>query len=163
MRSLALYVTAMLLVAATLVACSGDSEVTPTEETPPAEETAMPEAYPVEEPTAMATAYPAQIVPTIPQSDAGYPIPEPLPTKDPYPGGLAVILHPVGQQCEVPTFPELADATAALEDAGITVMAAEKIALDVCAACSCPTSEHYRVQISPDDLLKAIELGWTRG
>jgi hypothetical protein len=162
-KRLALYVAAMLLVAALLTACNGDSEAEPTEEIPPVEETPTEEAPPVEAPTAEPTAYPAQEVPTIPQSDAGYPLPEPLPTEDPYPGGLAVILHPVGQQCEEPTFPELADATAALEDAGITVMAAEEIALNVCDACSCPTSEHYRVQISPDDLLKATELGWTRG
>jgi hypothetical protein len=161
-KRLTLYVAVMLLAAALLTACNGDSEAEPTEEIPPAEDTATPEATPVDVPTAEPTAYPAQEVPTIPQSDAAYPSPEFVPTENPYPGGLVVILHPVGRQCEEPIFPELTDATAALEDSGVTVMAAEEVALNVCASCSCPTSEYYRVQISPDDLLKATELGWTR-
>ena len=163
MRRSAVYITAMLLVTAFLVGCNGASEAEPTEEISPARETATPEALPVDTATTSPTAYPVQEIPTIPRSDTAYPIPEPLPTENPYPGGLAVILHPVGRQCEEPIFPELADATAALEDAGIAVMAAEQIALNVCNSCSCPTSEHYRVQISPDDLQKATELGWTRG
>lgn len=158
-----MFFTAVSLATVVLVACSGDSEVGPTEEIPPAEETATPEPMPVDSPTVEPAAYPAQGVPTVQQSDAAYPSFEPVPPEDPYPGGLAVILHPVGLQCEEPIFPELADATAALEDAGITVMAAEEIVLNVCESCSCPTSEHYRIQISPDDLLKATELGWTRG
>ena len=94
----------------------------------------------------------------------GYPaLPEPEPTRDPYPGGLAVIQHPAGLQCEEPLYPDLESATAALEGAGIAVQESEEIDLIVCEACGCPTSLHYRVLIDPADLDTALSLKWQRG
>ncbi len=148
-------------------ACSGGNDIDATTEptigipTQPAVSTL--EAPPVETPTAEPTAYPALPTPTPPGIDGAYPIFTPEPTPNPYPGGLAVILHPAGVQCEEPALPDLSAAIGSLEEAGIAVMAAEEVALNVCEACSCPTSKHYRVQISPDDLEKAYALGWYRG
>ena len=166
MKKLTRFVTLTLLLAALVAACSGGSDaeptVQPTEDSPAETPTSTIEAPPVEAPTAVSTAYPAQPTPTPPGIDSGYPAFTPQPTIDPYPGGLVTIMHPMGIQCEEPVFPDISAAVGALEEAGIVVLSAEEIALNVCESCSCATSEHFQVQINVDDLVKAIELGWSR-
>lgn len=99
-----------------------------------------------------------------PGDGAGYPGPTiPAPTLDPYPGGVVWIVQPVGQQCEDGRkFADLDSAVASLEENGIVVGEAEEIERLVCQACNCPTSEHYRLQIDPADLDRALRLGWFR-
>jgi hypothetical protein len=91
-------------------------------------------------------------------------------TTSPYPGypgadGETIwIVRPLGQQCVDPTtyvYPDLATAAAALTSAGVTVLASEELALMVCEACDCPTSEHFRVLINTSDYGLAESLGWT--
>jgi hypothetical protein len=158
-------VTLALIVAALAAACSGGSDAEPTNEptveSPTRAPTSTSEAPP-ELPTTEATAYPAPPTPTPPGSDAPYPGFTPQPTIDPYPGGLVTILHPMGIQCEEPILQDLSAAIGALEEAGISVVAAEEVALNVCEACSCPTSVHFQVQINVEDMDKAFELGWSR-
>ena len=113
-------------------------------------------------PTFQPTSYPAPPTPTPPGTDSGYPVFTPVPTNDPYPGGLAVIVHPMGLQCEDVIYADLSAAISSLEEAGIAVVAAEEIGLEVCEACGCATSEHFRVQINPEDLARSLELGWQR-
>ena len=166
MRKRDFYVGVLLLLAVLMAACSGGSDddptLEPTEENPPETATPTEEAPPVEPPTVEPTSYPAPPTPTPPGIDAGYPAFTPEPTIDPYPGGLVKVMHPMGQQCEEATLPDLSAAIGSLEEAGIAVVAAEEIALNVCEACSCPTSEHFRVQINVEDLDRALELGWQR-
>jgi hypothetical protein len=165
-KKLTRFVVLALLLAALVAACSGGSDaeptIQPTKDSPTEAPTSTVEAPPVEAPTAEPTAYPDPPTPTPPGIDAGYPAFIPQPTIDPYPGGLVTILHPMGIQCEEPEFPDLSAAVGALEEAGIVVLAAEEIALNVCESCNCATSEHFQVQINVDDMDKAIELGWTR-
>jgi hypothetical protein len=166
-KKLVWIVALALLLSALIAACSGGSDAEPTtrptEENPTEAPTSTVEAPTVEAPTVEApTAYPAPPTPTPPGIDSGYPAFVPQPTINPYPGGLVTILHPMGIQCEEPEFPDISAAIGALEEAGIVVLAAEEIALNVCESCSCATSEHFRVQINVDDLDKAIELGWSR-
>ena len=99
-----------------------------------------------------------------PDDSSGYPaLPAPLPTADPYPGGVVWIIRPVGRQCEEGReFEDLATAVASLEENGISVLEAEETELLVCQSCDCPTSLHYRVQIDPADLVQATRLGWLR-
>jgi hypothetical protein len=68
----------------------------------------------------------------------------------------------MGLQCEEAIFPDLSAAISSLEEAGIAVVAAEEIGLEVCEACGCATSEHFRVQINVEDLDRALEMGWQR-
>lgn len=99
-----------------------------------------------------------------PAEQEGYPVPsESESPLDPYPGGVAIIEHPAGSQCEDPLYPDLESAIGALEEAGITIQDAEEVELLVCEACGCPTSLHYRIQINPSDLNAALSLGWQRG
>ena len=100
---------------------------------------------------------------TVQSMDEAYPVATPPPTLNPYPGGFAVILLAAGAQCEEVAVPNLSAAIGMLEEAGIVVLAAEEIAMNVCQACGCPTSVHYRAQIHPEDLETAYELGWYRG
>jgi hypothetical protein len=149
-----------------LAACNGGAEEEPgsepTEENQPgATSTAM--AAPAEETTTPElTAYPAFPTPTPPGAEGGYPASTPLPTYDPYPGGLVTLIHPMGLQCEDVIFPDLSAAVGTLEEAGIVVVAAEEIGLEVCEACGCATSEHFQVQIGVADLDRALEMGWQR-
>lgn len=166
MRKLVLFTTAIVVLLLTAACGAGndvDSTAEPTEDNSTQPATPTLEAPPVETPTDEPAAYPVVPTPTAPGMDGAYPIFTPEPTRDPYPGGLVVILHPAGVQCEEPALPDLSAAIGSLEEAGITVLAAEEVTLNVCEACTCPTSEHYRIQISPKDLDKAYELGWYRG
>jgi hypothetical protein len=99
-----------------------------------------------------------------PGDQPGYPAPPvPAPTLDPYPSGVVWIIRPVGEQCEDGrSFADLATAVSSLEENGIVVGEAEEVELFVCQACGCPTSEHYRLQIEPADLDRALTLGWFR-
>jgi hypothetical protein len=166
----------ILLLSILLVACSSaqEPEATsePIEEIPDTPLPTLPallpaptrdEAYPA--PTA-AGGYPGPDepagIPTATPSD-GYPAPPaPLPTFDPYPGGVAVVVIAAGIQCEDPLFTNLEEALATLEESGLTVLSAEEEELLVCTACNCPTSLHYKVTIPPDELAAALALGWQR-
>lgn len=165
MKKLMWFVTLALLVAALMVACSGGSDTEPTIEPTagsPTNAPAVTTAAPPEAPTEDLTPYPAPPTPTPPGNDEGYPGFTPQPTFDPYPGGLVTILHPKGIQCEEPILEDLSAAIGALEAAGIMVVAADEVALNVCESCNCPTSEHFQVQINVEDMDRAFELGWSR-
>lgn len=156
----------ILLLLTLMVACAGgvDDEATdePTEEGPP---TTPPVtlAVPTEElPVPAPTAYPGFSTPSSPGENQGYPVTVPLPPHNPYPGGLATILHPLGLQCEDPVFPDISAAINSLEGAGIVVVAAEEIGLEVCEACGCATSTHFQLQIHAENLDTALEMGWER-
>lgn len=148
-----------------LAACSNVAQG-PTEE-PSEVDSVTPTAPTVETVTPDEEGYPApssEESSPEPAGQEGYPPPsEPLPTRDPYPGGVAFIEHPAGLQCEDPIYPDLRSAEAALEEAGITIQNAEAVELVVCQACGCPTSLHYRISIDPADLDSALSLGWQRG
>jgi hypothetical protein len=58
-------------------------------------------------------------------------------------------------------YADLQEAVAALIAAGVPVYETGMVDLIVCAACGCPTSAHYRVQISQSDLVNAEALGWS--
>lgn len=132
-----------------LAACSGDNaEETP----PPARPTPTAE---IAAPTTEGEAYPAQ-----PQATA--PV-------DAYPAageGAELftenwVVLPAGEQCaESLAYPSPESAVAGLEEAGVTPLAVEETELLVCEACGCPTSAHYRVLVSAEDLAAAIILGW---
>ena len=166
----------ILLIAFVLGACQStqDPEPTsePTEEIPDSPPPTLPsllpaptrdEAYPA--PTT-AGAYPGPDQQTpIPTATfpAGYPEPPtPLPTIDPYPGGVAEILIPAGIQCEDPVFNSLEEAIATLDENGISVLSSGQEELLVCTACNCPTSLHYKATIPPEELPAARALGWLR-
>lgn len=143
------------LLAFLLVACnSGTAEP---------EVTAPPSLTPI--PTHEDTGYPGPVantpvpdgypaVPTVPAAPVGYPDAA---------ANLIWVIRPLGQQCVDPatyTYPDLSTAIAALTEAGVAVLTAEEVALVVCEACDCPTSEHFRVQIYATDLPKVEPLGW---
>jgi hypothetical protein len=111
-------------------------------------------------------AYPAQ--PTAVPLTEGYPAPsDPIATIDPYPeavDGFIWMLLPVGVQCEdeVNTYTDLQDALAGLTAVNVRTGQSEITELIVCTACGCPTSAHYRVQVSVEDVNAAQALGWKR-
>jgi hypothetical protein len=121
---------------------------------PAATESAPPEAYPAQ-PTAV----------PLPE---GYPVSsEPVATGDPYPeavDGFIWMLLPVGVQCEDNASPytDLQDAVAGLTAVNVLTGQSEMTELMVCSACGCPTSAHYRVQVSVEDVNAAQSLGWNR-
>jgi hypothetical protein len=78
---------------------------------------------------------------------------------------LVWILRPYGEQCEDSStylYQDEKEAAQALEEQGVTVLDMETVGLMVCEACGCPTSEHFRLQISAQDLAAAEALGWTQ-
>jgi hypothetical protein len=104
--------------------------------------------------TPLPDAYPLQPTPAPAQPDAAYPGTN---------GETMWIVRPLGQQCvdlSTYTYPDLSTAVAALTTAGITVLSSEEVALMVCEACDCPTSEHFRVLINSSDFAAAQTLGW---
>lgn len=111
-------------------------------------------------------AYPAQ--PTAVPLPEGYPVSsEPIATGDPYPeavDGFIWMLLPVGVQCEDNASPytDLQDAVAGLTAVNVLTGQSEMTELMVCSACGCPTSAHYRVQVSVEDVNAAQSLGWNR-
>jgi hypothetical protein len=163
-KSTILFVFILILL---LSACGGASEEEPTSESDSATEEAAP-ALPTVDSPLIEPGYPGPEEPVGypgPQGEPGYPAP-PVSTPAPssYPAGTTFwMLHSAGLQCEQPlTYPELADALAALENRGVTVIKSEATGMMVCEACGCPTSEHYRVEIDATDLQAAIALGWVR-
>lgn len=140
MRKLSLLL--LLLIAFLLAACNGD---TPEEEqptpraTPTVEEQSDPtpdDGYPAEPTTAPDAGYPAEVA-------EGW------------------VIRPAGEQCaENLAYPSSDSAVADLEAAGVELLAVEETELTVCEACGCPTSAHYRVLISGDDIPTALSLGW---
>lgn len=132
----------LLLIAFWLVGC-GEIPVATPQPTSPA---ATPgDAYPV-----VATSTPKS-----------YPSQQATPTIFSYPAGVNVwMTKPVGMQCQESS-PDLESAVAELESAGIPVLVFEMVQLAVCEACDvCPTSDHYRVQLSKNDQEAAQKLGW---
>ncbi len=106
--------------------------------------------------------YPVPALPT-PDTDADYPAPEAMPTRDAYPvvEGYVWVVHPVGEQCEEERFYDTLDAAvSALEANNIEVDRATMVDLNVCLACGCPTSAHYRLHIAEADLRAAEAMGW---
>ena len=146
------WVIGIILAAILLSACGGSDSRGSSEEQRPASGA----------PTAAVSnpSYPAP-----PTRDPSYPAPAtPFPTVDPYPGGVAVIVHPLGEQCSDDAFfTDAADAADQLEAEGIQVLGVGEVDLGVCSACGCPTSAHVRLEINPDDLAVARSLGWSRG
>lgn len=164
----------LLLLAALPAACNNAPSATPNDSpTPAADATStapalMPAATvePVEPTTAAPTtaAYPDPAEEAAAPTSDAYPVPpSPVPTIDPYPGGLIWIIRPVGIQCEPESpvgYGTLNEAVATLYSAGISVLTSETVELPVTTACGSPTSEHYRVQIGADHLPAAEEMGW---
>lgn len=110
-------------------------------------------------------AYPA--LPTSTPTPEDYPAnPTPQLQATGYPAESDVwVIRPLGRQCADPDSYEYADLEAAvnaLQEAGVDVMASETTELAVCQACDCPTSEHFRVQISARHLSLAESQGWQR-
>ena len=140
---------------------SGDSDAGPVLKpaaTAPALPTAepLPKDYPPPQP-----ALPIQ--PTHPPDYPGPPTP--MPTVDPYPGGMIWIIRPVGIQCDDGTtlgYGDLRESVATLTAAGLRVADSEIIEMMVTTSCGSPTSAHYRIQISTDDLDSALSMGWDR-
>ncbi len=172
------YTLLLMLIATSFLAACSSGQATPTIEptttrpslpsasdlpspTPPLAEAGYPappgqdQAYPAPGPQ---SSYPA------PEQPPGYPMPDsPTPPPAAYPDLSAFVQHPAGAQCEEIRYPDLASAVTDLETAGIQVINAEQIEMDVCAACGCPTSTQFRAEISADDLNMALALGWERG
>ncbi len=150
-----------IIVVIVLSGCGPVEDQEPTVETP--ETTPEPATPLVTMPALVPTLEAAYPPPTTTPEPEDYPAPadtdEPV---DPYPAGLAPLLLPAGDQCEEKRYPDLNAALEPLESAGVEVMAATTVDLIVCAACGCPTSEHYRIQIDPADLDIALALGWRR-
>lgn len=161
------YVTLLIsLIALLLLAACGaadpapatpDADATPT--APPADQ---PQVAPEDTPTA--EGYPA--APAATEQTEAYPAAEAPAEPTGYPADMMVwVQQPWGTQCadsETYTYADLEEAVTALEDAGVAVQASETVELAVCQACDCPTSEHFRVQISAQDIEQAQTLGWTR-
>lgn len=113
-----------------------------------------------EDPTPRPTPTVEEIDPT---PDDGYPA-EPTTAPDAgYPAETAEgwVIRPAGEQCaESLAYPTADSAVADLEAAGVEILAVEETELVVCEACGCPTSAHYRVLISGEDMPTAFSLGW---
>lgn len=135
-----------------------DSDAGPVLE-PAATAPAMPTAEPLPEDYPP----PAPLEPTYPPD---YPAPPtPMPTVNPYPGGMIWIIRPVGIQCEdgtAPGYGDLRESVATLTAAGLRVVDSEIVELMVTTSCGSPTSAHYRIQINADDLDSALSMGWDR-
>ncbi|HSM58273.1 MAG TPA: hypothetical protein VK879_19120 [Candidatus Sulfomarinibacteraceae bacterium] len=161
------YVTVLISLVGLLV-LAGCGAAEPEPATPTVEPTATaPPAQPTEavsEPTPTAEAYPSAPEPT--EAPDEYPAAEAPALPTGYPPDMMVWMErPWGTQCEDPdmyTYADLREAVTALEGAGVVVQDSEAVELAVCQACDCPTSEHFRVQISAQDMEQAEELGWTR-
>lgn len=157
-RTLFLTLSVFLLL---LAACNSTEEPDANEATPfispsltpiPTTDTAYPGPQAVNTPPP--AAYPIQPTAAPAQPNAAYPEAN---------GETMWIMRPLGQQCVDPstyTYPDLATAVAALINANITVLASEEVALMVCEACDCPTSEHFRALINTSDYAAAQTLGW---
>jgi len=156
-----------------LLAACGPSNVTPEPEPtnrPASSDQETPEGDIMPRPTITATALPADAYPAAPTPantlPEGYPVPEALPTHDPYPGldkeeNQSWMIIPAGVQCEDQmVFPTEEDAISTLEEAGIEVIESQTMELMVTSSCGSPTSTHYLALIDVADQAQAEELGW---
>lgn len=113
--------------------------------------------------------YPASAAPTftpLPDDYPAPPTPQPLPSAYDDVGSSEPVwvLYPVGEQCAdaaASRYPDLTAAVAGLTATGVTVLDSELTDLEVCEACGCPTSAHYRLQIDAAGLETALDIGWT--
>lgn len=162
------YVLLSTLLALALGACQSAAPAPEGTEPPPASPTTSEmvetpsSAAPVPERTATPGDYPAR--PTTAASESAYPAaPEESAPPSAYPADEPVwVVFPQGEQCaDESTYTSLSEAVSALEEAGVNVISSETVELMVCQACGCPTSEHYRVQISGEDVPTVRSLGWT--
>lgn len=105
-----------------------------------------------------APGYPA--LPTAQPTPDGYPAP--LPTLDPYPAveGYVWMLRPAGVQCDEGQPTTIQDVTAELTAANITTNVITTVSMNVCQACGCPSSVHFRAQVKAEDVGKAEAIGW---
>lgn len=164
------YLWLFILMAALLAACGPPApeteEMTEPAPTAPGEEeetepqprpTITPDPNMVDEEEGEA-GYPAQPATAVPQE--GYPAQ--APTVDPYPNAdeFVWVRRPAGEQCADADPLEMGEAMATLADEGIRVREQTSVELAVCQACGCPTSLHFRAQIAPEDVSRAVELGW---
>jgi hypothetical protein len=124
-----------------------------------------------EEPITRPTPTTETAAPTQAPADDGYPAdPQPTEPAAAYPAAgegegetltEGWIVLPAGTQCEENlAYPTTDSAVEELENAGITPLAVEETELVVCEACGCPTSAHYRILVSAEDMAIAISLGW---
>jgi len=164
----------LILTLILLAACQGTNGDGGATSTPTPDDEVVPQESPTSSgvPGGEATPIPADGYPPPPPtpipSPEGYPgPPTPFPTVDPYPAGeLIWIVRPVGEQCadaESSEVSDLQEAVAELAAAGVPVESSGTVDLVVCAACGCPTSTHYRVQIQAANFSRAESLGWVRG
>ena len=111
-------------------------------------------------PTSIPTAVPP---PTAPPPTATLPptsTPISQPTPNPDQNAAVWVIQAQGVQCEGNTFADLDDAIKTLRGQGVTILAAEEVALNVLAVCGGATSTHYRIQIAAPDLPTAEQNGW---
>lgn len=160
----------LILVVIFLAACQTADEAEPTIQ-PSSETDAFPRptVTPIPDPEnesqgVLPEGYPPPPSPV--PSPEGYPAPPtPQPTLDPYPvGGYLWIIRAVGEQCteaDDNDYADLQEAVAALAAAGVPVRGSGITELIVCAACGCPTSAHFTVEIESSSLSRAESLGWT--
>ena len=137
----------------TAVPQSPTSNASPVEENEPA--TAVPQdspaAYPVEE------VLPATAVPE------SYPPPtQPALSTEPYPvqEGTVWVARPVGLQCETAEYTDIQEAVADLKAIGVDVLDQGTFEMNVLAVCGGPTSAHFRVLVTAEDVEDTAVLGW---
>ncbi|MFL7837516.1 MAG: hypothetical protein ACK2T4_09065 [Candidatus Promineifilaceae bacterium] len=165
MKNLLIYVLLSITGILVLLSGCGASEVNTPEPIPTAP---IVNEMPTARPTPVPQVYPAPeaVEPAAPTLDPDYPAPPTdVPTVDPYPGGLAWVIRPVGIQCEdgtAPGYGDLREATSTLTAAGVKVAQSEMTELVVTDVCGAPTSAHFRVQIAASDLQTVLSLGWTQ-
>lgn len=165
----------LLLSVAILGGCSTeDSNNEPT--SIPGEESGAEEQAPlatVEGESGRPAEYPGPADPAGPRPEDGYPAPvstlpaasypeppEPQLPVGAYPANTVWVIHPLGQQCQDPLFENERAATRVLAEAGVTVLSAETVDLNVCQACDCPTSAHIRVLIDEKDVPVVEAMDW---
>lgn len=154
----------IMMAALLLVAACNNTAVSPTDDTvqtaPETDEGIFPRPTITPDAPGSEQSYPIPAQPTL---ATDYPAPEVMSAPDPYPvvDGYVWVVHPVGEQCEDGRFYNNVNAAVtALTEADIEVQRGTITSLNVCMACGCPTSEHYRLHIAEDDLSKAEALGW---
>lgn len=104
--------------------------------------TAVPEEYPIA---------------TVPPPAAAYPD-----ASDAYPAaeGQVWVIRPVGVQCEDPEYTDIQDAITDLTAIGVEVLDSETFELATASVCGGPTSAHFRVLITAEDVNAAGALDW---
>ncbi len=70
------------------------------------------------------------------------------------------IARPVGVQCEDPKYSDIQDAITDLTAIGVEVTDSGTFELATASVCGGPTSTHFRVLVSAEDVQAAAALGW---